>query len=190
MSKKPLHGKHSTEKSSAFKFPGSKKNADEAKAPEAEAAAAPAESKPVKPAKKKLNIPRSSAPKSGAVDNILIIRLVIASVIFAVSLIIKMPVYARTVLLAISAAAAGYDIFLDALASIQQKDYFATPIIVAFITLGSFIIGFGAEGAALLLLYQIGILLIFYTIDRTKKSAQELLRYQDEETVKKIFRAY
>ncbi len=185
MSKKPQHAKHAAEKSSFFKFPSNKKGTDQENLTEESAVQAPEQEDSVQPEKKKFNLTSSSAAKTGSIDNMLLVRLVIASVIFAVSLIIKMPVYARTILLAVAAAAAGYDIFLDAAESIQQKNYFATPIVVAFVTLASFIIGFGTEGAALVLLYQIGILLIIYTTDKTRKSAQDLLRYQDGETVQR-----
>lgn len=119
-------------------------------------------------------------------DTILVIRLVVASVIFAVSLIVKMPAFVSTLLLILSAAAAGYDIALEAVNSVEKGDYFATPLVVVVIAILSYVIGFGAEGAALIVLYQIGLLLIAYTGERTKRSALELLQYQDEDTVSKV----
>lgn len=121
-----------------------------------------------------------------APDMLLFIRLVAATVIFAVSLIVKMPAFASILLLVLSAAVAGYDICLQAVNSVENGDYFATPLVVVFIAAISYVIGFASEGAALILLYQIGLLLIAYAAERTRKSAIELLRYQDEETVDKI----
>lgn len=121
--------------------------------------------------------------EEGQLDSILIIRLVIACVIFAVAVIVKMPVVVRTILLILSAIVAGYDIVLDAVNAVEGKDYFATPLIVIVVAVLAFVIGFGAEAAVMILLYQIGLLLIAYVDDRTRKSAMELLRYQDEDTV-------
>lgn len=139
---------------------------------------------------KKPDHAKHSAGGSGrealAPDMLLFIRLVAATVIFAVSLIVKMPAFASILLLVLSAAVAGYDICFQAVNSVENGDYFATPLVVVFIAAISYVIGFASEGAALILLYQIGLRLIAYAAERTRKSAIELLRYQDEETVDKI----
>ena len=121
--------------------------------------------------------PENSAPNN---NTMIVIRLVVASVIFAVSLIVKMPEFLSIILLVLAAVAAGYDIVLQAMNSIEEGDYFSVPVVVVFIALLSYFIGFAIEGAALILLYQIGLLLINYAEEHTKKSAQELLGYQDE----------
>ena len=121
-----------------------------------------------------------------AVDSVLVIRLVISSVIFTVSLIIKMPELISIVLLVCAAVVAGYDVALAAVSAFQSRNFFSTPVVVTVVAVISYVIGFYAEGAALILLYQIGLLLIAYASDHTKKSALELLRYQDEETVNKV----
>jgi Cd2+/Zn2+-exporting ATPase len=110
----------------------------------------------------------------------MVIRLVVASVIFAFSLIVSMPEFLSIILLVLSAAAAGYDIVLQAMNSIEEGDYFAVPVVVVFITLLSYLIGFAIEGAALVLLYQIGLMLINYADEHTRKSALDLLSYQDD----------
>ena len=113
-------------------------------------------------------------------NTMMVIRLVIASVIFAVSLIVSMPEFLSIILLVLAAAAAGYDIVLQAMGSIEEGDYFSVPVVVVFISLLSYFIGFAIEGAALTLLYQIGLMLINYAVDHTKKAALELLNYQDD----------
>lgn len=125
--------------------------------------------------------------KNGSYESILVIRLIAASVIFAVSLILnKLPDFVGTILLILSALIAGYDIFLDAFSAVSEKDFFSTPLVVAFVTVVSYIIGFGMEGAALVILYQIGLMLISYVEERTRKSALELLQYQDEGSLNHI----
>lgn len=122
----------------------------------------------------------------GGLNSIIVIRLIIASLIFAVSLIVKMPSLVRILLLALSIVVSGYDVALDAVNSVESGDYFATPIVIVFVAVISFFIGFGLEGAALMMFYQIGQILIAYAQERTVKSAKELLCYSDEETVEKV----
>ena len=125
--------------------------------------------------------------EAGTYDTILIIRLIVASVIFAASLIIDtLPDVVSILMLIVSAVVAGYDIALDALSSVSERDFFSTPLIVVIVTVLSYIIGYGYEGAALVILYQIGLLLIAYAEERTRRSALELLQYQDDSTVNRI----
>ena len=91
-------------------------------------------------AKKK---PESQLPNN---NTLMVIRLVVASVIFAVSLIVSMPDFLSIILLVIAAAAAGYDIVLKAMTSIEEGDYFSVPVVVVFIALLSYFIGFAIEG--------------------------------------------
>ena len=134
-----------------------------------------------KPEKKKHETmkkkPEISAPNN---NTIIVIRLVVASLIFAVSLIVTMPDFLSIILLVLAAVAAGYDIVLYAMAAIEEGDYFSVPVVVVFIALLSYFIGFAIEGAALILLYQIGLMLVNYAQEHTKKAALELLGYQDE----------
>lgn len=120
----------------------------------------------------------------GSYDTVLIIRLIIASLIFAVSLIIgALPELVRLILLVASAGIAGYDIVRDAVADIAEREFFSTPLIVTLAAVISYVIDYAAEGAALVILYQIGLILIAYTEERTRRNALELLEYHDE-TVK------
>ncbi len=122
----------------------------------------------------------------GRSDSGLLIRLVIAAVIFAVALIVNLTAPVRIALLVLSALVAGYDIALDAVNSVEAKDFFATSLVVIFVAVIAFVIGYGAEAAVMVILYQIGKLLAAYVEERTRKSAMELLRYQDEEVVNRI----
>jgi len=128
----------------------------------------------------------SGKPAAAGLDTVLVIRLVIASVIFAVSLILNIPDFVSTVLLIVSALVAGYDVVLEAAGSLQSGNVFSMQTIIIFVASVSFIIGFGLEGAALVILYQIGLRLIAYASERTKKSAMELLQYSDESTVTRV----
>lgn len=133
-------------------------------------------------AKHTANTASRPAVSEKTLELIKVVKLVVASVIFTVSLIVKMPNLVGTILLILSAVVAGYDIFLEAASCIEDRDYFATPIIIIFVCVISIVIGFKTEGAALILLYQIGQMLVAYVAERTKKSALDLLIYQDEDT--------
>ncbi len=140
--------------------------------------------------KKKAEHARHVTPKasvdSGLFDTMLLIRLVLSSLIFAVSLVVKMPDFVSLILLALSALIASYDIIIEAVNAVEARDYFATPLVLVVIAFLSFVIGFGIEGAALVILYQIGVMMMAYVEDRSKKSAMELVKYQDEETVTRL----
>ena len=114
---------------------------------------------------------------------ILIIRLVIASVIFAVSAVVSMPVVVKTILLVIASLVAGYDLILGAVNSVEGKDYFNISIILVFVSVIGFVIGYGIEVAAMLILYKVGLVLNDYVKERTVTSAEELLRYRDTEEI-------
>lgn len=143
------------------------------------------------PARKSRPAPAPKAPKAAAKGSsktpavpdttILIVRLALATVLFVVSMIVKMPVAVKMIILVLAAAAAGYDLVLEAVNDITGGSYFATPIIISFVALVSFIIGFAVEGVALVILYQIGGLLMKYVGERTKKTAEELLKRRNED---------
>ena len=139
-----------------------------------------------KHSEKQNEAPAAKNQSPGAVNGVIVIRLIVASVIFAASLLFHMPAFLSILLLALSVAVSGYDVVLDAVDSVESRDYFAAPIVIVFVAVISFFIGFGLEGAALMMFYQIGRILIAYAEERTIRSAKELLCYSDEETVEKV----
>ena len=110
---------------------------------------------------------------------LLVIRLVIASIIFAVSAAVSMPAAIKVILLAVAALVAGYDVILDAINSVESGDYFAAPVVIIFVAVISFVIGFAADATAMVILYKVGQILIDYVRDRTLVSAEDFLRYRD-----------
>lgn len=129
----------------------------------------------------------ASAAFTGNYNTVLIARLIGASLVFAAALIFSsLPTFVSFLLLIASGLIAGYDVVLDALSYVSDRDFFAVPVIIVAVAIASYIIGFPIEGAALMILYQIGMLLISYTEERSKKSALSLLQYHDEATVNKV----
>ena len=131
--------------------------------------------KHVKPTPPKID----TAKLSATLNNSLVIRLVIASVVFALSLIVDMPDFAGILLLVLASVLAGYDIIMKAVEAVEGGDFTATPVIVVVTAVLAFFIGFGIEGAALVLLYQIGMLLLKYVQEHTRKAALDLIQDQD-----------
>ena len=131
--------------------------------------------KHVKPTPPKID----TAKLSATLNNSLVIRLVIASVVFALSLIIDMADFAGILLLVLASVLAGYDIIMKAVEAVEGGDFTATPVIVVVTAVLAFFIGFGIEGAALVLLYQIGMLLLKYVREHTRKAALDLVQDQD-----------
>ena len=124
---------------------------------------------------------RASKKDVLAFDTLLVVRLVVASVIFAISLIFgNMPAFLSTLLLLLATVIAGYDIAQDALTEVGEKNFFSASVVVTAITVLSCIIGFPAEAAALVLLYQIGLILISYAEEKSKLSALNMLQYREE----------
>ena len=92
------------------------------------------------------------AKVSATLNNFLVIRLVVASVIFAVALILTIPEFLRISLLVLSAGIAGYDIILKAVDAVLNGDYVASPVLLLLISIIAVFVGFATEGAALILL--------------------------------------
>lgn len=114
--------------------------------------------------------------------NLLVVRLVIASVIFAVSAAVGvLPGWVKIFLLALATLVASYDVILEAINSVENRDYFATPIVILFVAVIAFVIGKAVDATAMVILYKVGQMLIEYVRGRTLISAEELLRYRSEE---------
>ena len=115
--------------------------------------------------------------------SLLVVRLVIASVIFAVSAAVSMPAVVKVILLALASLVAAYDVILEAINSVESGDYFAAPIVIVFVAVIAFVIGSAVNATAMVILYKVGQILIEYVKDRTLISAEELLHYRDEDEV-------
>ena len=122
-----------------------------------------------------------SKSAAGSPDMILIGRLILAAVLLILGAFVIKNQVVRIILLALSAIASAFDLGLKAFDSVLEKDYFATPILVLFIAFVSFLIGYPSEGAAMLLLYQLSILVVEYARKRTRSAALELLNGENGE---------
>ncbi len=118
---------------------------------------------------------------AGAPDMIMIARLALAAVLLILGTFVFKNNIVRIILLVLSAIASAYDLGLKAFDSVLDKDYFATPILLLFVAFVAFLIGYPAEAAGMLLLYQLSLFVVAYAEKRTRASAMQLLNGQDEE---------
>ncbi len=122
-----------------------------------------------------------SKSAAGSPDMILIGRLILAAVLLILGAFVIKNQVVRVILLVLSAIASAFDLGLKAFDSVLEKDYFAAPILVLFIAFVSFLIGYPSEGAAMLLLYQLSILVVEYARKRTRSAALDLLNGENDE---------
>ena len=115
--------------------------------------------------------------------SLLVVRLVIASIIFAVSSAVSMPAAVKIILLALAALVAAYDVILEVINCVESGDYFAAPVVILFVAVIAFVIGYAIDATAMLILYKVGRILIEYVKDRTLQTAEELLRYRAADEV-------
>ena len=85
----------------------------------------------------------ASAAFTGNYNTVLIARLIGASLVFAAALIFSsLPTFVSFLLLIASGLIAGYDVVLDALSYVSDRDFFAVPVIIVAVAIASYIIGF------------------------------------------------
>ena len=124
---------------------------------------------------------KSKSTAADSPDMILIGRLILAAVLLILGAFVIKNQIVRVILLALSAIASAFDLGLKAFDSVLERDYFATPILVLFIAFVSFLIGYPTEGAAMLLLYQLSLIVVDYARKRTRSAALELLNGDSDE---------
>ena len=129
---------------------------------------------------------KKSGREAGKLDKVLVVRLILAAALLAVAVLVQMPTVLRYVLLALSLIIAGFDLALDAINSVEGGNYFASSLLVLVVAVIAFCIAFPIEGAALVLVYQIGLIVVAYVDERSRKAALDLLRDQEEDVAARM----
>lgn len=104
-----------------------------------------------------------------------LIRIIAATLIMAVLLLLPLSGYARLVLFLIPYLIVGYDILKKAVKGIFRGQVFDENFLMAVATVGAFILGEYAEGAAVMLFYQIGEWFQSYAVGKSRKNISELM---------------
>lgn len=124
--------------------------------------------------------------QSGMPDLVLIIRLVIAAVLTAAALIIKIPTAVKFVLLILAVIAAGFDLGFEAVDAVMNKDFFAAPVILLIVAVGSILLGYPGDGAVAVILYQVCMAALRYAETGTRASAMELVRGEEPDRAARV----
>lgn len=124
----------------------------------------------------------SESPRlpKGGFDPVLATRLIIAALVFAAAIILRISDVWSMALLIVSALVAGYDIVISAVKSAIHKHVFDENILMTVAAVAAFIIGEAHEGAAVLILFQFGELLQSYAVGRARSSVIESLSDRPE----------
>ncbi len=113
-----------------------------------------------------------------------LIRIIISAVLFAAALILthvlKLPSWAGLLLFLPSYLIAGYDVLIGAVRGIFHGEPFDESFLMSLATIGAFAIGEHPEGAAVMLLYQIGELFQSVAVGRSRRSIAALMDIRPE----------
>lgn len=96
----------------------------------------------------------------GNEDKLLIIRLLLAALVFLCALVIKLPSWASICLLEVAAIAAGFDIVISAVLSAASGNFSDPCVITTAVGIISLVIGQLREEAAAFLIFQTGVLFL------------------------------
>lgn len=98
-----------------------------------------------------------------------------SAVIFAVAMILDLPVWAEFGLFFISYLLSGGDVLLKAGKNILRGDIFDENFLMGIATIGAFAIGEYAEGVGVMLFYQVGEMFQDLAVNRSRKSIADLM---------------
>ena len=116
-------------------------------------------------------------------NRLLILRLAAASVLFSYVLIRTPEDWLKVVLLIAASLIAGYDCLIQAARAFMNRYFTSESLIVSFVAVLSFVIGFGEEGTALMILYPALKLLINAEEENVLNQALKLLDRREEDYI-------
>ncbi|MBQ7737277.1 MAG: HAD family hydrolase [Oscillospiraceae bacterium] len=113
----------------------------------------------------------------------LLVRLVLAVVLFCAGLFVPQDSVAL-ILMVLSFLVAGYDVILRAITRIVSERVFGEELVVTVVGLMAFVINAGYEAAAVMIIYQAGVILRAYALELTRGSMRDRIDpYPAEVTV-------
>ena len=108
----------------------------------------------------------------------MLIRLIVGGVLFAGGLVAhlcKAPLYIELPLFLLCYAVAAYDVVWNAIRGIVRGNVFGEAFLMTIASVGAFALGEYPEGAAVMLLYQLGEFLTDLALDRSQDSIRAIL---------------
>ena len=119
-------------------------------------------------------------------NRLLILRLAAASLIFAYILIRTPDEWLRLLLLIAASVLAGFECLRDAFRALINRYLTAEALIVSFVAIISFLVGFGEEGTALMILFPALKLLVTAEEENVQNQALKMLSRRGEEYTAEI----
>ncbi|SNX53447.1 heavy metal translocating P-type ATPase [Thermoanaerobacterium sp. RBIITD] len=104
-----------------------------------------------------------------------VIQYGMAAILFIIPIIFNFPIYIKFSLFFISYIISGGEIVFFATQKILKGQLFDEHFLMSVSTIGAFAIGRYSEGVAVMLFYQIGMLLQDYAVDHSKRSIKDLM---------------
>ena len=110
-----------------------------------------------------------------------LIKIIIASVLFVIALLIPFPYeWINNVIFIVSYLIVGLEIILEAVENITKGEIFDENFLMAIATIGAFGIGEFPEAVAVMLFYQVGELFQNYAVDKSRKSISSLMNIRPD----------
>ena len=108
-------------------------------------------------------------------------KIIIAFILFMISIIIKFPnVLINNILFILSYLTVGIEIVRKALRNILRGKIFDENFLMTIATLGAFAIGEFPEAVAVMLFYQVGELFQSYAVDKSRNSIASLMNIRPD----------
>ncbi|TYQ12824.1 UNVERIFIED_CONTAM: Cd2+/Zn2+-exporting ATPase [Acetivibrio alkalicellulosi] len=102
-------------------------------------------------------------------------KIIIGLILFAIALILKLPLWANFSLYFISYILVGGPVVLKAVKNISKGKVFDENFLMTIATIGAFLIGEFPEGVAVMLFYQTGEFFQSIAVNRSRKSIKDLM---------------
>ena len=115
--------------------------------------------------------------------SVMIGRLITSALLLIIGMFFPEKSSFRFLFSLLSAAAAGYDVFVCSIKSILNKELLDETFLMTIASLGAFILGEFTEGAMVLLLFQLGEFLQDLAVERSRDSISSLMEIQPDEAV-------
>ena len=116
------------------------------------------------------------------VDTVLILRLLIACVLFVAALAAAKTLPALTAVLSIlSILSAGYEIFIRAAVKCVRERVFDETLLMCVVVIAAVIIGEGREGAAVMILLRAGQIVQGYLVGKVRGAVDDLMTDRSDE---------
>ncbi len=125
--------------------------------------------------KEKLRVPMFLPP-----DLILIVCIIVSALLFAVGLIIPVAPWLKTFIFASCVALTCYDVVIDTAVKISKERDFNMNLLIVIAAAAAFLVGKGAEGAAVMLIFRTGEVLHRKTVKRSANIVEKFMDLRPE----------